>query len=1319
MIELHPSEIARFFELDHCPRFMIFLQKRKKGELREYEGIIRKKETEDRELAKWGEEFELQILGALKGEFEAIYGFFRKGEDTVTKKWFEKHNPGGIIEFESEYDAVKTLLKILGSHENVLVYQAPLTGEIGKFKIKGRADFIAKRGRKYYLLETKFTKEEKLPHRVQAVIYSMLLSKLIDGEINLSVVTRDNAPWPANFLKFPDDVLEFVFTIEDTLSRDFREVEPWITVRCTTCQFEALCLSQALSTGDLGLLGVAPGEKRVLVENGVRDIQDLANLFSFPSNSPVDFREPEVRNRDAVKEIARRTGLNIVRLSRIAQAVLMERGGRVERLYIPGSGYNLPKERGEYYKDLVKVFIYVQKSPITETLIGISALVKGPRGIKGLKEERIISEIVEEAPIEVQTGLEEEAKMLERFFKDLINTIKDLSPSEDIYLHLYFYTRGQRESLVDALRRHYNLWWSKPIRAILSLRRAIDWEGFSILTDELIERHALPFAQGLGIIPVSIQFGYRWRSNRLFEDIFKVLAWKSNGRLFLGKLESVTRHNPLEEPLYPVINRDDAELPFTPFWKALVEMSNSNSEEIALGLHDILGQVVEAMATIEKGIDERYKDGFVKKEPIKRDELENFDMEDGSLAKVLMEYLLLEFHSRRGMLEKYYRLPLDVRAYSEKTAIVKVTKVEKGRECRIWGQLVIPGENGFARYSPDEVLVDIDEDSWVVVTPLDSLGEDDPARIIRRMPLGIVEAIDHKHGGIVIKLISLRRMKFTFPHFGYKCMNGEVVINGVKVRAGNYLVLDPAIDDIGMSRAFEILENIDNHVIYDLLRNLYEDNPEVDVTVDLWDESSVEEFLASIEHLNEEQRAFASDVRHRLVTLQGPPGTGKTSGALAPAILARAYATLKKGRSALFLVTGLSHRAVNEVLLRTYRLIQDMKGKFPLLDRVRLLRGVSGEEAIEVIRKDLGVEVDYVFKEIKFSSGQMSLFGGGKVEILFATPQTAHRLLKNVKGVDLVVVDEASMMDLPMFLLATSKARGQVLLVGDHRQMQPIQVHEWELEDRKTIERHFPFLSALNFVRFLRGELDGRELKRFRRILGRDPPKLNGKKDELLPMYRLKETYRLPQTLARLHTELFYSFDGIELRSAKKPKKEVLDALRRAGKDEFLGFVLDPDYPVVLIVHEEGESTKVNELEASLVERIVNALENVGVGVVVPYRAQKRLIRSRIDVQVDTVERFQGGEKDVIIVSMTSSDPAYLSKVMDFLYDPNRLNVAASRAKEKLIMIASRNIFTLTPRDLDTFELVRPWKRFYVRMREGERFEWKVGDVRVEAYRMK
>lgn len=85
---------------------------------------------------------------------------------------------------------------------------------------------------------------------------------------------------------------------------------------------------------------------------------------------------------------------------------------------------------------------------------------------------------------------------------------------------------------------------------------------------------------------------------------------------------------------------------------------------------------------------------------------------------------------------------------------------------------------------------------------------------------------------------------------------------------------------------------------------------------------------------------------------------------------------------------------------------------------------------------------------------------------------------------------------------------------------------------------------------------------------------------------------------------------------------------------------------------------------------------------------------------------------------MTSSDPAYLSKVLEFIYNPNRLNVAGSRAKEKLILIASKNLFTLSAKDLETFEILRPWKRFYIKMRrEGESRKFTKADYILEVFR--
>jgi hypothetical protein len=77
---------------------------------------------------------------------------------------------------------------------------------------------------------------------------------------------------------------------------------------------------------------------------------------------------------------------------------------------------------------------------------------------------------------------------------------------------------------------------------------------------------------------------------------------------------------------------------------------------------------------------------------------------------------------------------------------------------------------------------------------------------------------------------------------------------------------------------------------------------------------------------------------------------------------------------------------------------------------------------------------------------------------------------------------------------------------------------------------------------------------------------------------------------------------------------------------------------------------------------------------------------------VDTVERFQGGERTVVLVSATESDREYLRATGDFLLDPRRLNVALSRAKQKMILVASRSVFTIFSIDEATFANAQLWK---------------------------
>jgi len=77
---------------------------------------------------------------------------------------------------------------------------------------------------------------------------------------------------------------------------------------------------------------------------------------------------------------------------------------------------------------------------------------------------------------------------------------------------------------------------------------------------------------------------------------------------------------------------------------------------------------------------------------------------------------------------------------------------------------------------------------------------------------------------------------------------------------------------------------------------------------------------------------------------------------------------------------------------------------------------------------------------------------------------------------------------------------------------------------------------------------------------------------------------------------------------------------------------------------------------------------------------------------VDTVERYQGDEREVILVSATESDPEYLQGSAGFLLDPRRLTVALSRAKHKMILIASRTIFDYFSRDEEMFRRSQIWK---------------------------
>jgi superfamily I DNA and/or RNA helicase len=74
------------------------------------------------------------------------------------------------------------------------------------------------------------------------------------------------------------------------------------------------------------------------------------------------------------------------------------------------------------------------------------------------------------------------------------------------------------------------------------------------------------------------------------------------------------------------------------------------------------------------------------------------------------------------------------------------------------------------------------------------------------------------------------------------------------------------------------------------------------------------------------------------------------------------------------------------------------------------------------------------------------------------------------------------------------------------------------------------------------------------------------------------------------------------------------------------------------------------------------------------------------------VERYQGDERSVILISSTESDREYVLQAGEFLLDPRRLTVALSRAKRKLVLVAARSIFEVFSADEEMFANAQLWK---------------------------
>jgi superfamily I DNA and/or RNA helicase len=135
----------------------------------------------------------------------------------------------------------------------------------------------------------------------------------------------------------------------------------------------------------------------------------------------------------------------------------------------------------------------------------------------------------------------------------------------------------------------------------------------------------------------------------------------------------------------------------------------------------------------------------------------------------------------------------------------------------------------------------------------------------------------------------------------------------------------------------------------------------------------------------------------------------------------------------------------------------------------------------------------------------------------------------------------------------------------------------------------------------------------------------------------------------------------------------------------------------VVIHHVDDDGEQTSDKEASFISKTIAGFLKKGlpadeIAVLSPFRAQaanvRRHIRKNPDISekqrklvvADTIDKMQGQEREVIIFSLVAGDLEYMTEMAEFLYNPNKLNVAFSRAKSKLIIVGNieqlRNIST-------------------------------------------
>lgn len=459
-----------------------------------------------------------------------------------------------------------------------------------------------------------------------------------------------------------------------------------------------------------------------------------------------------------------------------------------------------------------------------------------------------------------------------------------------------------------------------------------------------------------------------------------------------------------------------------------------------------------------------------------------------------------------------------------------------------------------------------------------------------------------------------------------------------------------------------------------------------------------------LDSLNTSQEAAVAHAIERGLTLiWGPPGTGKTNTLAAMLHTMVAHAT-SQHQPLRILVTGPTYKAVEEVIHRTTKFIGA-----DTASPCAVYVGYSQGRVPTPPPTGLPAHVDYrtmfvVRGNMEYQNCLAELGGGSSVVVVGCQVRQARQFAKQLASMslhevfDVVVIDESSQVPVSYATAAFTglKTDARLIIAGDHLQMPPIASIEAPAEAKYLVGSIQTYLSK----------------RPFPQAVGRCVLERNYRSNEHIVEFARSIGY--PSTLSAEypHTSLHF-MQNLPTQSTYPghlPWCSAFDDLLR------------PSTKVATLLHEDDISSQGNRYEAQIVAGMVWMLRQTvsakldgrasvpthhlataqefwkhSVGIVTPHRAQRALVvqelenlwpteANLISDAVDTVERFQGGERHTVIVTFGVADVDVIGGEEEFLMQLERTNVAVSRAMAKCIVVMPDALAAHIPEDKRALE---------------------------------